>query len=422
MTTVPVSPESSVSAISMQKQGFVHVGSAPSAPKKIVNGSLMALAALSFAALSAAFSVMTPEAAQEAESSAEAGAAMVNATAVFSPAWHSVPGALGLLLMLGCALRALWPSGRVASSALMLGCFAAAACWLALPPSLGDVPAAAGYWLGIIALAFLAAVSVQRCAQFSGGWADAWLAATVFGLWVLVFWQLLVVSMGVPRVILPAPWGIGQALMDQRGLLTRDFMQTVVKAVFSGWLMGCALGFLVALAIDRQPFLQRGLLPIASLTSTVPLVAVAPITVMWFGFGWESKAAVVVLMTFFPMLVSTLAGLKAADKLEQELMFTYAASYKRTLLDLRLPSAFPFVVGALKVNASLALIGAIVAEYFGSPTSGLGFRISTEAAKMNMSLVWGAIVVSAVTGSVAYALLVKLERKVAFWHPSVRVK
>uniref|UniRef100_UPI00378349C3 ABC transporter permease n=1 Tax=Aquabacterium sp. TaxID=1872578 RepID=UPI00378349C3 len=180
------------------------------------------------------------------------------------------------------------------------------------------------------------------------------------------------------------------------------------------------LGFGVGVAIDRAPFLQRGLLPLASLTSTVPLVAVAPIAVMWFGFEWPSKAAVVVLMTFFPMLVSTLAGLQAAGKLERELMQTYAASYGRTLLDLRLPTAMPFLFSALKVNATLALIGAIVAEFFGSPTQGLGFRISTEAARMNMALVWSAIVVAAVTGSVAYALLVQLERRVAFWHPSVR--
>jgi NitT/TauT family transport system permease protein len=168
------------------------------------------------------------------------------------------------------------------------------------------------------------------------------------------------------------------------------------------------------------PFLQRGLLPVASLTSTIPLVAVAPIAVMWFGFDWPSKAAVVTLMTFFPMLVSTLAGLKSAGRLERELMVSYGASYGRTLLALRLPAALPFVFGALKVNATLALIGAIVAEFFGSPTSGLGFRISTEAARMNMPLVWAAIVVAAVTGSIAFALLVQLERRVVFWHPSVR--
>ena len=141
---------------------------------------------------------------------------------------------------------------------------------------------------------------------------------------------------------------------------------------------------------------------------------------MWFGFDWPSKAAVIVLMTFFPTLVSTLAGLGAAGKLERELMHSYAASYRRTLLDLRLPVALPFIFNALKVNATLALIGAIVAEFFGSPTQGLGFRISTEASRMNMPLVWATIVVASAVGMLAYSALSRLERRVNFWHPSVR--
>ena len=272
-------------------------------------------------------------------------------------------------------------------------------------------------WQVLLGLALLAAAvfSVRRAARFEGP-----LAAALFGAWVLVIWQVGVTVFEVPRVLLPAPWSIAQSLIEHGATLAGDFVQTVLKAVLVGWLLGSALGFAVAVAIDRTPFLQRGLLPLASLTSTIPLVAVAPIMVMWFGFEWPSKAAVVVLMTFFPMLVATRAGLQAAGRIERELMHSYAAGYGRTLIDLRLPCAVPHIVSALKVNASLALIGAIVAEFFGSPTVGLGFRISTEAAKMNMALVWGAIVVAAATGSLAYALLVRLERRLAFWHPSVR--
>ena len=288
------------------------------------------------------------------------------------------------------------------------------------PASSGSAEATPVFGLALAGTLLLAAWSVQRVAALDRPrWAGTF-SAVLFGLWVLYFWQIGVVAFGVPRVLLPAPSAIVQSLADHAGTLTRDFVQTVLKAVLVGWLLGSALGFAVGVAIDRLPFLQRGLLPVASLTSTIPLVAVAPIMVMWFGFEWPSKAAVVVLMTFFPMLVATLAGLQAAGKLERELMHSYAASYVRTLVDLRLPCAVPFIVSALKVNATLALIGAIVAEFFGSPTVGLGFRISTEAAKMNMSLVWGAIVVAAVTGSLAYALLVRLERRWAFWHPSVR--
>ncbi len=273
---------------------------------------------------------------------------------------------------------------------------------------------------GLFALLLLAGYSVHRTAAMNGGRWVGTLTAALFGVWVLVFWEATVRLLDVPRVLLPAPSQIGAALVDHAPKLGADFVQTVLQAVLVGWLAGCGLGFAVAVGIDRIPFLQRGLLPVASLTSAIPLVGVAPIAVMWFGFEWPSKAAVVVLMTFFPMLVSTLAGLKDAGKLERELMHSYAAGYWRTLWSLRLPVAMPYVFGALKVNASLALIGAIVAEFFGSPTRGLGFRISTEAARMNMPLVWGAIVVAAVTGSLAYALLVWLERRVAFWHPSVR--
>ena len=274
----------------------------------------------------------------------------------------------------------------------------------------------------LLAVLFIAGLSVRRLAALDGKPWYATATAALFGLWVLYFWQVGVTLFNVPRVLLPAPAWIGQMLVDRWDTLAGDWVQTVAKAVLVGWALGSGLGFAVGVAIDRAPFLQRGLLPLANLTSTVPLVAVAPIMVMWFGFEWPSKAAVVVLMTFFPMLVATLAGLQAAGRLELELMKTYAAGYARTLRDLRLPMAMPFIFSALKVNATLALIGAIVAEFFGSPTVGLGFRISTEAARMNMGLVWGAIVVAAVTGSVAYALLVQLERRVAFWHPSVRSK
>jgi len=276
------------------------------------------------------------------------------------------------------------------------------------------------FWPGMVLLALVAGYSVYRMAAVNGSRWVGMATAALFGVWVVVFWEILVRALDVPRVLLPAPSLVIASLFEHAPKLWGDFVQTVGKAVLIGWALGSGLGFAVAVAIDRMPFLQRGLLPVASLTSAIPLVGVAPIAVMWFGFEWPSKAAVVVLMTFFPMLVSTLAGLQAAGKLERELMYSYAASYPRTLLALRLPAALPFIFGALKVNATLALIGAIVAEFFGSPTSGLGFRISTEAARMNMPLVWSAIVVAAVTGSVAYALLVALERRAAFWHPSVR--
>jgi NitT/TauT family transport system permease protein len=242
----------------------------------------------------------------------------------------------------------------------------------------------------------------------------------LFGAWVLVFWQLLIQVFDIPQVLLPAPTLVAHSLFASFGVLVSDFEQTVLHSVLIGLVIGCALGFATGVLIDRSPFLQRGLLPVAALASTVPLVGIAPIMVMWFGFDWHSKAAVVVVMTFFPMLVNTLAGLAESGHMERDLMRSYGAGYWRTLVSLRIPVALPFVFNALKINSTLAMIGAIVAEFFGSPTSGLGFRISTEAARLNMGLVWAAILVAALAGSLLYGLLGWIERRATFWHPSFR--
>jgi len=120
------------------------------------------------------------------------------------------------------------------------------------------------------------------------------------------------------------------------------------------------------------------------------------------------------------MLVNTVAGLATAGAMERDLMRTYAASYWQTLVSLRLPAAMPFIFNALKINSTLAMIGAIVAEFFGTPVVGMGFRISTEVGRMNVDMVWAEIAAAAVVGSLFYGILALIERSVTFWHPSVR--
>ncbi len=141
---------------------------------------------------------------------------------------------------------------------------------------------------------------------------------------------------------------------------------------------------------------------------------------MWFGFDWQSKAAVVIIMTFFPMLVNTVAGLAASGSMERDLMQTYGSNYWQTLIKLRLPAAMPFIFNALKINSTLALIGAIVAEFFGTPIVGMGFRISAEIGRMNVDMVWAEIFVAALAGSLSYGLIALIERRMTFWHPSYR--
>jgi NitT/TauT family transport system permease protein len=243
----------------------------------------------------------------------------------------------------------------------------------------------------------------------------------VFGITILVMWEAGVRGFGsqMMKVILPAPSAIGARFASSLPVLGADFLQTF-RGVIVGYVLGCGAGILVAILIDRVPFLQRGLLPLGNLVSALPIVGVAPIMVMWFGFDWQSKAAIVVVMTFFPQLVNTVAGLASAGAMERDLMKTWAASYGQTLLNLRLPAALPFIFNGLKINSTLALIGAIVAEFFGTPIVGMGFRINTEVGRMNIDMVWATIVVAALTGTLFYGLLALAERRATFWHASYR--
>ncbi|MBN9670644.1 ABC transporter permease [Labrenzia aggregata] len=242
----------------------------------------------------------------------------------------------------------------------------------------------------------------------------------IFGITLLVIWQIVVTGAGVPKVLLPAPSEIWLRLTSSVPTLWADFRQTFLKAVLAGYVIGCGSAFFVAILVDRIPFLRRGLLPVGNLVSALPIIGVAPIMVMWFGFDWPSKAAVVIIMTFFPMLVNTVSGLAASHAMQRDLMRTYASSYWQTLFKLRLPMAMPFIFNALKINSTLALIGAIVAEFFGTPIVGMGFRISTEVGRMNVDMVWAEIAVAALAGSLFYGAVALLERAVTFWHPSIR--
>ena len=269
------------------------------------------------------------------------------------------------------------------------------------------------FWIGAWILnSWIAALPRSNATKFA--------VPFIFGATILSVWEGLARSLDIPPVILPSPTLIAYRFSQSLDTLWIDFVQTVVKGALTGYAIGCGSAFVIAILIDRSRFLQRGLLPIGNFVAALPIVGTAPIFVMWFGFGWQSKAAVVVAMVFFPMLVNMVQGLSASERMQRDLMKTYGASYWQTLMKLRLPAAMPFAFNGLKISTTLALIGAIVAEFFGSPIVGMGFRISTEVGKMALDMVWAEIVVAAVTGSLFYGIVAYAERGVTFWHPSKR--
>ena len=293
------------------------------------------------------------------------------------------------------------------------------------------------FWPGVAAFGTAAAwIYDTRLAVLLAVWIFAWgvnavlarseaaaprsLVPVIFGATLLGLWELVVRLYDVSPIILPAPSAIGVAFGANLGILWADFVQTIIKGALMGYVIGCGAAFLAALAIDRSPFLQRGLLPVGNFIAALPIVGTAPIFVMWYGFGPGSKAAVVVAMVFFPMLVNAVQGLKASEPMQRDLMHTYAASYWQSLVKLRLPMAMPFLFNGLKICTTLALIGAIVAEFFGSPTVGMGFRIKISVGALDMGLVWAEITVAAIAGSGFYGLMALAERAMTFWHPSQR--
>jgi NitT/TauT family transport system permease protein len=336
------------------------------------------------------------------------------------PSWASLP-TLGYLVVVLALLAAF----RLAPPPLVAGLLAVAGgAWLI--GLLGPMQSAGGgYWCLLLTAWLLAWLFAQQLAidlsqQHKPSRLLALLIPIMFGAAILVAWEAGTRGGNVPPVLLPSPSAIWARITNNLPMLGADFQQTFLKAVLAGYVIGNAVGLAIAIAIDRSPFLKRGLLPIGNFVSALPLVGIAPIMVMWFGFDWPSKAAVVVVMTFFPMLVNAVAGLNVTVSMERDLMRSYASNYWQTLFKLRLPAAAPFIFNALKINSTLALIGAIVAEFFGTPVVGMGFRISTAVGRMDIDLVWAEIAVSALAGSVFYGVVALIERAVTFWHPSVR--
>jgi NitT/TauT family transport system permease protein len=369
----------------------------------------------------------------------------------FRPGWQAV---LCIVAIIGALLTMPAAGGEAAMATtgsalavLALLAFGVAGSGIGLPPAIGAivlfVAAHGAAWLLITGITGgEGTAGLSYFLMLAGAWLLAWrlvsvlsamrpemraisyglrlLVPALFGIWILIIWEAIVRGAGVPFILLPPPSAIGARIAGSIPILLADVNQTIFKAVIAGYVMGCGAGFAAAVLADRFLFLRRGLIPIGNMVSALPIIGIAPIMVMWFGFDWQSKAAVVVVMTFFPMLVNTVAGLAAAGSMERDLMQTYASSYWQTLVKLRLPAAAPFIFNALKINSTLALIGAIVAEFFGTPVVGMGFRISTEVGRMNVDMVWAEIAVAALAGSVFYGVIALAERAVTFWHPSIR--
>jgi len=238
---------------------------------------------------------------------------------------------------------------------------------------------------------------------------------------LLLTWEGLVLGFRVPPGIFPSVVSIWQALVRSWPVLVADAYLTFVREVLLGFGLGLLLGFVAGTLIAFSTFLRRGFLPLATAFGAVPIVGLAPVLGRALGVDWESKAAVGVIVTFFPVVLNTVQGLTSVEPLKLELLRSYTARPLQAFAALRLPNALPYVFTSLKVAIVLTVVSVIVAEFLiPGPPSGLGQRISLAAHRGQFDVVFAAIFVSSALSMLLYWTLQLLERWLLGWHPSAR--
>jgi NitT/TauT family transport system permease protein len=237
---------------------------------------------------------------------------------------------------------------------------------------------------------------------------------------VVAFWEISLTVLGVRQFLLPKPSVIAGAIDEQRPILLQGLAYTGLEAL-GGLVVGVALGVVAAFAIARWATAREILMPIAIGASSVPIIAFAPITSAWFSSqNPVARIAIVSLMVFFPVVVNTVRGLTSIDPAAIELMRSYAASDGAILRRLRIPNALPYFFTALKIAATLAVIGAVIGEYFGGPRYALGIYISSEAYVFRYPNAWAGIVMACLLGVAFYLGVLVLERVAIPWQTAQR--
>jgi NitT/TauT family transport system permease protein len=256
--------------------------------------------------------------------------------------------------------------------------------------------------------------------RMMGRGARDWAPAVAIFVLGIALWEGLVRGLDVQRFLLPAPSEILSTFWDERDTLVSAGLFTFKEAV-GGFLIGSAFAVLVALVLARWRPLGNALMPYAIAANAVPIIAFAPITNNWFGIlSPTSKMAIAAVIVFFPVMVNTLRGLTSVRPESVELMRSYAARERDIFRRVRIPTSLPYLFTGLKVATVLAMIGAIVGDYFGGSQDALGIQIRRSAGIFAFEEAWAAIFVASVLGIAFYGAVALAERVVLSWHPSVR--
>lgn len=227
---------------------------------------------------------------------------------------------------------------------------------------------------------------------------------------VLATLEIVIRLLNIPEYVLPTPSRVSQAFFDPRTQLLKHTSVTLGESV-CGLLIGSSVGLFLGIILAESKSTRLALLPYVVGSNAVPVVAVAPLVLMWFGYGFMSRAVVSAFLCFFPLCINAYRGLQAADKYYRELFEVYGATRSQYLLKARLPYAMPFLFAGAKLNATYAVIGAVVAEFIGT-TAGLGHGIVHASYNTDTPRLWAYLVVSILLGISFYGMVWILE----FWY------
>ena len=235
---------------------------------------------------------------------------------------------------------------------------------------------------------------------------------------VVAAWELYVRASGISPVVLPGPLHVLGALWTAREIAVRHTVPTLVEAS-AGFGLSAAFAVGAATVMDRYAIVRRALEPLLVGSQTIPVVAIAPLFVLWFGFGIEPKIVIVILVTFFPIAVALLDGFGRVERAAGDLLQSYGASRGQAFRLLRWPTALPSLFTGLRIAVVYAMIGAVFGEYVGA-VDGLGIWMQLSQNAFRTDLVFGAILITAVVSIALYLAVRMVERLVIPWAPGVR--
>jgi NitT/TauT family transport system permease protein len=233
----------------------------------------------------------------------------------------------------------------------------------------------------------------------------------------VLIWEIATRALDIPVYLLPAPELLVADVVEKPGVVLDAFVATSVAAVI-GFLIAAALGIGLGIVIARWFLMEELLYPYLNIIRVTPIIAIAPLLTIWFGHGRTPVVIVAVIIAFFPIVVGTVLGLKSVDPDLINLMRTLSASERAILRKIRLPHAMPYIFSAFRISAPLAVIGTLVAEFVGG-SSGLGYLLITARGRIDTSMVFLMVVLSALLGIAFFQVVVAIERRVIRWHPSV---